>query len=289
MWSARGELRPVRTVVPDKCTFCGDVGCVTTIMLAVCVTVSIPAGTVRAQNTDELAKKLSNPIASLTSVPMQANFDFGGGADGDGNSFILNVQPVIPFKLNDNWTVISRTIIPLAYRDYGADPDGHVSGIGDITQSFFFSPSNSKNGLTWGVGPVFLLPVASDDRMGSEKLGLGITGVVLKQTGRWTVGTLANHIWSVAGDDDRLDVNTTFLQPFVSYGLGKGQTISFNVESSYNWETEQATVPVNVGYSKVFKAGQQLMSFQVGAKYFADGPEAAPNWGLRTQLTLLFP
>ncbi|SEM44873.1 hypothetical protein SAMN04488103_101184 [Gemmobacter aquatilis] len=258
--------------------------CVTGL-LASCALV----GMARAQTADEVAKQLSNPIASLTSVPFQGNFDFGGGPDGDGFGFTLNVQPVVPIPLNADWTVISRTIIPLSYRDYTSVPDHDVSGVGDITQSFFFSPTNSVNGVTWGVGPVFLLPTATDDSLGSGKFGVGLTGVVLKQTGPWTVGALANHIWSVAGEDDRPDVNATYIQPFLSYALGKGQTLSLNAESSYNWETEQWVVPINVGYSKVFKAGDQLMSFQVGAKYYADGPSGIPDWGLRTTLTLLFP
>lgn len=247
------------------------------------------AGPSAAQTADELAKKLSNPIASLTSVPLQGNFDFGGGADGDGFGFTLNVQPVIPIRLNADWTLISRTIVPLSYRDYIPTPGSSVSGIGDITQSFFFSPSSSQNGVTWGVGPVFLLPTATDDRLGAGKFGIGPTGVVLKQTGPWTVGALANHIWSVGGSDARPDVNATYFQPFLSYALGSGQTVSFNVESSYNWEADQWTVPINVGYSKVFKSGSQLMSFQAGAKYYADGPAGVPEWGLRTTLTLLFP
>jgi hypothetical protein len=257
--------------------------------LVTCAAALAQGGTAQAQSVDELAKQLSNPIASLTSVPLQGNFDFGGGADGDGNGFTLNVQPVIPIPLNDSWVLISRTIVPLSYRDYSAAPDSHISGLGDITQSLFFSPKNSVNGVTWGVGPVFLLPTASDDRLGSGKWGAGLTGVVLKQTGQWTVGALANHIWSVAGDDDRPDISATFLQPFLSYALGNGQTLSLNTESSYDWENEQWTIPINAGYSKVFKAGDQLMSWQVGAKYYADGPDTAPEWGLRTTLTLLFP
>ncbi len=257
--------------------------------LAFCAATLAQVAAAEAQTADELAKQLSNPIASLTSVPLQGNFDFGGGADEDGNAFTLNVQPVIPLSLNDRWVLISRTIIPLSYRDYAAAPDSHISGIGDITQSFFFSPKQTVNGVTWGVGPVFLLPTATDDRLGAGKYGVGVTGVVLKQTGPWTVGALANHIWSVAGDDDRPDISATYLQPFLSYGLGKGQTVSLNTESSYNWETDQWTVPINVGYSKVFKAGEQLMSWQVGAKYFVEGPDTAPEWGLRTTLTLLFP
>lgn len=242
------------------------------------------------EQADELAKQLSNPIASLISVPLQSNFEWGGGVDGDGFAYTMNIQPVIPISISDDWNLISRTILPIAYRDYLPPPDGNTFGLGDITQSLFFSPkAPGPGGLIWGVGPVFLLPTATDDFLGTGKFGTGPTAVALKQTGPWTVGVLANHIWSVAGEDDREDVNQTYLQPFVSYGLGHGRTILLNAESSYDWVAEQWTVPINLGVSQVFKVGDQAMSFQVGGKYYAEAPEGGPDWGIRTTLTLLFP
>jgi len=165
----------------------------------------------------ELAKKLSNPLAALISVPMQYNRDEYGGANDGATVSRLNIQPVIPFSLNTDWNVISRTIVPLIdQRDFPAAAMNE-SGLGDINASLFFSPkSPTAGGWIWGAGPVFLLPTATKDVLGTEKWGIGPTGVALKQTGPWTVGMLANHIWAAAGNDSRRNVSATFLQPFVS-------------------------------------------------------------------------
>ncbi|MDX1381397.1 MAG: hypothetical protein R3233_09765, partial [Xanthomonadales bacterium] len=189
-----------------------------------------------AQDNAELAKKLSNPVASLISVPFQLNWDDSLGPFDDGDRWLLNVQPVIPVSLNDDWNLISRTIVPLVDVDFGSGQQD-AAGLGDVVQSFFFSPAApSDSGWIWGVGPVFLLPTASDELLGAEQWGAGPTAVALKQQGPWTYGALANHIWSFAGDEDRADVNATFLQPFLAYVTPAAVTYSLNTESTYDWE-----------------------------------------------------
>ena len=246
-----------------------------------------PAGGASA---DELAKQLSNPVAALISVPLQLNYDDGYGVGGDGERFTLNIQPVVPISLNDDWNVISRTILPLIAQDDVIGNDSQ-SGTGDTIQSLFFSPKKpTAAGWIWGVGPAFLLPTASDDDLGSEQWGIGPTAVALKQTADgWTYGALVNHLVSVAGGDDRADLNATFLQPFLSKGFPGGRTATFNLESTYDWESEAWNVPVNVMYSKVTKIGNQLVSFAGGARYYLESPPGGPDWGLRFVVTLLYP
>jgi hypothetical protein len=241
-------------------------------------------------DTQELAKKLSNPIASLISVPFQFNYDSGYGPN-DGDKAYVNVQPVIPITVNDDWNLISRTILPIAWQDDIAGPSGDQFGLGDITQSLFLSPAKpTENGIIWGAGPVFLFPTATDDLLGGEKWGAGPTAVVLKQFDGWTVGMLANHIWSFAGDGDRSDISSTFLQPFVSYTTKDAWTFSLNTESSYNWEAEEWSVPLNLTVAKLVVIEKQPISLTAGLRYWAESPDNGPDGlGFRTAITFLFP
>jgi len=238
---------------------------------------------------DALARQLSNPVAALISVPLQLNYDAGIGPTGDGDRWQLNAQPVIPITLNEDWNVISRTILPIIYQD--VPPGGSDSGIGDITQSLFFSPKKpTASGWILGVGPAFLLPTASKDVLGTEQWGIGPTAVALKQTGGGlTFGALVNHLVSVAGEDDRADLNATFLQPFLSKGFSGGRTATINIESTYDWEGEAWNVPLNVSYSKVTRIGNQMVSFAIGGRAYLERPSGGPDWGARFVVTLLYP
>lgn len=261
-------------------------------LLGVLIAALLLAGVAHAEESEaELAKKLSNPVSSLISVPFQFNYDSNYGPTDGGRKLFLNIQPVIPITLNDNWNLISRTIVPLVDQKELFTGSGSQSGLSDIVQSFFFSPSKpTDSGLIWGVGPVLLLPTGTDMLLTTDKWGVGPTAVVLKQDGPTTYGALINHIESVAGDDNRSDVSATFLQPFWSRTTAKLWTYAVNAEITSDWENDNLSIPVNGTVSKLMKWGKQRVQIGGGLRVWLDSPATGPEGvGLRFQLTLLFP
>ena len=240
---------------------------------------------------EHLAKLLSNPVADLVSIPMQFNWDQGVG-DYDATRNTLNIQPVVPFTLNEDWNLIGRWIMPFVSQPSLGPGLESTFGLSDILFSTFFSPS--KSDLIWAVGPAVVLPTTDDPLLGSGKWQAGPTAVVLQQSGPWTYGFLGNHLWSFAdaSDQERADVSTTFLQPFLAYSTPKGITFTLNTESTYNHKAEDGeewTVPINIGVSKVTKFGPFPMSIQAGYAYYVESPTGGPESKLRVTFTLILP
>jgi hypothetical protein len=262
-----------------------------TFALALSTTGIVSAEEASGSSTADLAKKLANPVSSLISVPFQLNYDGNIGPADDGERVTLNIQPVVPVSLNDEWRMISRTILPVIHQKDIFPGAGSQTGIGDITQSLFFSPQEpGASGVIWGAGPVLLVPTASDDLLGTGKWGAGPTMILLKQSGHVTYGALANHIWSFGGDGDRADVSSTFLQPFVSLTTPDAMTYGLNIEATYDWESDEAGIPLNASVSKVMMLGRQHASLGFSLRYWLDSiPTGPEGLGARLTFTLVFP
>ncbi|WP_233270429.1 transporter [Chachezhania sediminis] len=255
--------------------------------LAAVVTLAAAATQVSAeQSASDLAKQLSNPVASLISVPLQFNYDQNIGPNDKGHRTSVNIQPVMPVTLNADWNLIMRTVLPVISQD-DVIPGRSQLGFGDTLQTFFISPS--RPGLIWGLGPAFLLPTGNDD-LGLNQFGAGIEGVVLKQAGPWTVGALGYYLWDVGGGSNATDIQQAYAQPFVSYTTAGGWTYTLNSETTYDVLTNQTSMPFNAVATKVTKLGKQPISIGGGVRYYAEStPNGPEGWGARLILTFLFP
>ena len=260
-----------------------------------------------ADDTGDLAMAAQNPVANMISLPLQNNTNFKVGPL-ERTQNILNIQPVYPISLNDEWNLITRTILPVVSQpaftfsevagggafadDFGNFETDRVFGLGDTTFTAFLSPKQSGK-ITWGAGPVVLLPTATDDVLGSDKWGLGPSAVALAMPGNWVVGSLFSNIWSVGGPGDR-DINLFTWQYFINYNIpdGNGLYLTSAPIINANWEAESSnrwTVPFGGGIGKIFKIGKQPVNAQVAAYYNVEKPDFGPDWQLRLQLQLLFP
>lgn len=251
-------------------------------------TAAPPAQAAPAHDVDALAKQTQNPVANLTAVPLQFNFNSGGDLD-DRSLFNLNLQPVIPFKATTDWNVISRFIVPI---NSFPGPDGlRYSGLGDMQVQLFVTPAES-GGLTWGVGPTFSFPTASTTPAETGTWAMGPSAVLVKMAGPWVLGGLISQLWPMAdaAGDPKTDLFT--LQPFINYNFGRGWALAFAPIISANWNASNGnewTVPIGFGISRATVLGQRPLS--LGAQYYynVERPDGAPGQQLRFLVSFLFP
>jgi len=238
----------------------------------------------------ELAKQAQNPVANMSSVQFQNNTNTGMGPD-DSTQNMLNIIPVFPFKLTDNLLYITRTIMPITSQpDFLTGGEGRINGLGDTTFSSFLSPMNSK--VTWGVGPIFLLPTATDDALGADKWGAGITGILLAQPGNWVYGGIVSNVWSIGGPGEK-DINLFSLQYFINYNLKNGWYLMTSPIITADWEADDDhrwTLPFGGGLGKVMKIGKQPMNLQLSAyKNVVTPDDYGSDWQVRALVMLMFP
>ena len=239
---------------------------------------------------EDLAKAAQNPIADMVSVPFQNVTAFRVGPYRQ-TADILNIQPVVPFHLNEDWNLITRTTIPVVSQVRSSQFHGPMLGIGDVNQILAFSPANSGS-VIWGVGPTISYPTASERLLGAEKWSAGPTFVALFTPDPWVVGVLANNIWSFSGSHQRERVSQMMAQYFINYNFSDGSYISSSPIVTANWAgngRDRWVVPVGGGVGRLFLIEGQAVDAQIGAYYNVVRPESGPRWQVRFDLSFLFP
>jgi hypothetical protein len=255
-----------------------------------------------ADDTAALAKATQNPVASLISVPLQNNSNFGVGAYNRTQD-VFNIQPVIPEPLSENWMLITRIIQPIVWQPYPTQNAGGQMGIGDMNPTFFVSPAKPGK-LIWGFGPAIVIPTATSPALGQGKLSFGPSAVALVQPGHWTLGALVNNVFSVAGSTHRPYVNQMLLQYFINYNMKKGWYLTSSPIVTANWRSKGSgeastgndttggsvwTVPFGGGAGRIMRLGFQPVNISASFYGNAVHPPGASPWGMRLQIALLYP
>ena len=266
------------------------------LALVVCACASVvradeplaPGESKQPQSASDLAKLKQNPVSGLRQVIFQTvvNPDIAGS---DKTQSIYSIQPVFPININEDWKLITYTILPVMYQP-GLDGADSNTGLGDTLINLFVSPKKPGK-VVWGVGPAIMLPTRTDPALGSDRLGLGPTGVVFYAKDAWSAGLVLQNVWSLGGEDGN-KVNTLGAQYIFNYNLADGWFLLSNATISANWLKDQSdrwTIPVGGGLGRVFNIGKQAVSLSAQAFYNIDAPSSGSDVSGMVQFTFLFP
>ena len=255
------------------------------IILLLCTT------TILYSQEKDAAKDAQNPLANIISMPLQNNTNFGLG-DADRTSNTLNIQPIYPVAFSNKWVLINRAIIPIETFPDFTQSSGSITGLGDINYTAWLSPPPSGGSFTWGFGFVSIWPTATDDILGSGKLSLGPSFVLVNMTEKLMLAAVISDWFSIAGDSEKADVNTFYLQYIITYFLANKWYLSSAPINTANWEAESDqrwTIPIGGGFGKMFKIGNLPVDAQAQAFYYVVKPDGGPEWQLRLQFKMIFP
>lgn len=244
------------------------------------------------QENSEIAKEAQNPIANVISVPVENDFDPQTGFHKD-DSYVMEMKPVVPIHLSNDWILITRTIIPVIQVPDLTPGIKGTAGLGDIQESLFLSPTKAgPGGIIWGAGPAISYPTATESILGTKKLSVGPNVVALKIQGHWLFGTLAQNLWSVEGPSARPDVNQMLVQPFVNYNMRHGWYLTSSPIITANWEVrpgQRWTVPVGGGVGRIVHFGKMPVSIYSQLFRDVERPDGTTHWSARFDMTFLFP
>ena len=240
-----------------------------------------------APTVQELVKLKQNPVSGLKQIVLESNANPGYPDSGQTQS-INSLQVVWPFSLNEDYRLVTYTIVPQAHLPATAGA-GSVNGIGDTLINLFVSPKKAGS-LVWGAGPTILLPTRSDPALGTDRVGLGPAALIFYPQKDWSAGLVLQNVWSLGGTGVN-KVNAFGAQYLLSYNLPQGWSLYSNATITSDWtrpQSERWTVPVGGGVGKLFYVGPLPVSVSLQGFYNVVTPSDGPNWAINFQLAFLF-
>jgi hypothetical protein len=250
---------------------------------------------------EALASKSQNPISNMISLPFQFNFNLNTGPNYDRMQTVMNLQPVLPVQLSKNWTMINRLIIPVIVQpDYTTESD-NTSGLGATNYTAFFVPKPIGH-VEYGFGPAMSIPTNTSPELGNGRFAIGPSAVLFTGVGKWTMGFVAQNIWSYNSADSSNHSNSFLLQYFINYNFQHGWSLGTGPIVTVDWAAEKpeegedkrtnnrATVPFGLAVSKIAHFGDQAVKFFVAYNYNVVRPEYGAKGGqIQFTFVLLFP
>lgn len=264
------------------------------MLLSVCAT-----AVAFAQDAEEMARKLQDPLASIKALMTDNDVLFKTGQDKTSYSFQLQPVYAVPFE-ERGFNFVTRGIIPyLGIAPQGQRPnlgeplppgDSRTWGLSDMTLQFFFSP-RTDNPWKWGLGPMFSLKTRTESKLSGAGWGAGPVAVLVGNlSAQVSTAFVAGHLW---GDENSF--STSILQPMVFYNLAglPGAAISYSNTIAYDWNTSSGnswTVPLGASISRTFalKGGTGL-DMSLGYYYNVEKPQGAADSALKWAVSLIFP
>jgi hypothetical protein len=242
----------------------------------------------QSRSAPDLAQALLNPATNLINVSFEHNFEFSQDS-AHTVTYTGNMMPVVPFRLDKTWSLITRTLVPFISTrslDTGGD---RTLGVGDIVETVYLSRERASSGWFWGAGPTMVFPTSTNRSLGRGKWSAGPSVGVLRQEGPWTFTLLTAQVWSFAGDPGRPRVSTAFVESIAAYTTSKGTSLGVDTQLLYDWTAGQWTVPVELSAAHIVTIGRRPLSIGLAGRYGLAHPEDGPAWGLMLALALLFP
>ena len=241
-----------------------------------------PGGTAAATN---LVTQANAPLSTILQLRFQDTYqpEFEN-VDEDGNVFTFSITMPLPrYRRLLPLPQLSLLSIPAAVTTPGGE-----TGFGDMrfTNVAILDPGRA---VLVGVGAALVFPTATEPETGQEKWQAGPAVAMAYAPKNWSIGFLAQNPISFAGDDDRLDVNALFLQPFITYQLGKGWFVRSVPQMLFNWESDEEIVPLDLGAGRVVRIGGQTVNFFVEPFWSPINSENGPKYGFTVGVGLLYP